>query len=334
MAQASKSGGGALDAAARPPERLDGTDIAAIALSLLWLLVSGGYFLSRPASAEGAGFVVVLMAVFLPVAMFWVAATAARASRVVRTESRRLQAAIDALRQGYIEDRQSRGAGGLDASVERKLDEIARAAKKTESAVAIFTSARGPAAAPAPARGQRVRPAPAEEQPALALAGADEPERAALPNADFIRAVNFPDSETDKAGFAALRRALRDRQARQLIQASQDMLTLLSQDGIYMDDLRPDLARPEVWRRFAGGERGRPIAALGGVRDRASLALAAGRMREDTIFRDTAHHFLRRFDQALARLEPEASDEEIVALSDTRTGRAFMLLGRVAGTFD
>jgi hypothetical protein len=25
----------------------------------------------------------------------------------------------------------------------------------------------------------------------------------------------------------------------------------MSQDGIYMDDLRPDRSRPEVWRRFA-----------------------------------------------------------------------------------
>ena len=53
------------------------------------------------------------------------------------------------------------------------------------------------------------------------------------------------------------------------------MLTLLSQDGIYMDDLRPDRARPEAWRQFAEGARGREVAALGGVRDRSSLALTA-----------------------------------------------------------
>ena len=74
-----------------------------------------------------------------------------------------------------------------------------------------------------------------------------------------------------------------------LIRASQDVLTLLSQDGIYMDDLRPDRARPEVWRRFAQGERGRAIAALGGIHDRSSLVLAAGRMKKDPVFRDAAH---------------------------------------------
>jgi len=149
-----------------------------------------------------------------------------------------------------------------------------------------------------------------------------------------VRALNFPDTEQDEVGFAALRRALKDRTAKQLIQASQDVLTLLSQDGIYMDDLRPDRARPEFWRRFARGERGKAVAALGGVRDRSSLALTAGRMREDTIFRDAAHHFLRKFDQMLEQFEAEANDEEIAALSETRTARAFMLLGRVTGSFD
>ena len=155
-----------------------------------------------------------------------------------------------------------------------------------------------------------------------------------LVHEDFVRALNFPETAEDKAGFAALRRALKHRETAQLIQASQDVLTLLSQDGIYMDDLRPDMARPEIWRRFAGGERGRQIATLGGVRDRSSLALTATRMRSDPIFRDAAHHFLRKFDRMISDFAETASDAEISDLSDTRTARAFMLLGRVAGTFD
>ena len=57
-------------------------------------------------------------------------------------------------------------------------------------------------------------------------------------------------------------------------------------------------------------------------------------MRQDHIFRDTAHHFLRKFDHTFALFEKQATDAEIIALADTRTARAFMLLGRVAGTFD
>jgi len=57
-------------------------------------------------------------------------------------------------------------------------------------------------------------------------------------------------------------------------------------------------------------------------------------MRQDPVFRDVAHHFLRRFDRAFAAFERAADDAEIAALAETRTARAFMLLGRVAGTFD
>ena len=50
--------------------------------------------------------------------------------------------------------------------------------------------------------------------------------------------------------------------------------------------------------------------------------------------RDAAHHFLRTFDKTFAEFETNASDAELVALADTRTARAFMLFGRVAGVFD
>ena len=99
-------------------------------------------------------------------------------------------------------------------------------------------------------------------------------------------------------------------------------------------DERPDRARPELWRRFAQGERGKTIASLGGVRDRSSLALTSARMRQDTIFRDAVHHFLRLFDKTFVEFEKNASDQEVAALAETRTARAFMLLGRVTGIFD
>ena len=151
---------------------------------------------------------------------------------------------------------------------------------------------------------------------------------------DLVRALNFPENQDDTDGFAALRRALRDRQARRLVQASQDVLTLLSQDGIYMDDLRPDPASADLWRRFATCERGRGIDGLGAVRDAATLAVVAARMREDTIFRDAVHHFMRRFDEILVIFAQDATDTDLLALAETRTARAFMLLGRATQTFD
>ena len=56
-------------------------------------------------------------------------------------------------------------------------------------------------------------------------------------------------------------------------------------------------------------------------------------LREDEIFRDTAHHFLRHFDGLTARLVPELDDLQIAVLADSRSSRAFMLLGRVSGVF-
>lgn len=271
------------------------------------------------------------MVIFFPVGMIWVAAIGARSSRIMREESARLQTAIDAIRHAYITQSQ---AGGRDQaphpSIVKKLEEIADAQKKAETTLAMFTSTRAAqiavqAGAPDPEAG---------DQPTLALGTPAEALHPPLSTSDFIRALHFPETAEDQEGFAALRRALKDRPSAQLVQAAQDVLTLLSQDGIYMDDLRPDMARPELWRRFAKGERGRTIAALGGVRDRSSLALAAGRMKQDPIFRDAAHHFLRLFDKGFARFESTASDSEISDLAGTRTARAFMLLGRVTGTFD
>ncbi len=311
---------------------LSGIELTAAALSVVWLVISAAFFLfSGDDGTDGLRFLLTLMVIFFPVGMIWVAAVGSRSSRIMREESARLQTAIDAIRHAYIAQNQ---AGGRDQaphpSIVKKLEEIADAQKKAETTLAMFTSTRAAqiavqAGAPDPETG---------DQPTLALGTPAEALQPPLSNSDFIRALHFPETADDKEGFAALRRALKDRPSAQLVQAAQDVLTLLSQDGIYMDDLRPDMARPEMWRRFAKGERGRTIAALGGVRDRSSLALTAGRMKQDPIFRDAAHHFLRLFDKGFARFENTASDAEISDLASTRTARAFMLLGRVTGTFD
>ena len=201
------------------------------------------------------------------------------------------------------------------------------------------TSAPVQRAAPVGPLTQKPRPsqprtaAPAEQR-TLAFAALPEDDGTPLDRPDLVRALNFPDSEGDSAGFAALRRALRDRNARHLVQASQDVLTLLSQDGIYMDDLRPEGADADLWRRFAKGERGQAMDAVGAIRDDGLLRIVAARMREDTVFRDAVHHFLRRFDLLLIGFEQEASAAELLALADTRTARAFMLLARASRTFD
>ncbi|WP_406720200.1 MULTISPECIES: hypothetical protein [Thioclava] len=314
------------------------TEMIAAALSVLWLVLVIGVWVFIPSGTDGqtTSVIFTVVGIFLPFAMIWVAALTAKASREMRAEAQSLRASVDAMRQAWVTEARAR----RDGSVEKKLDEIVLATRQTETALLnLATQGSGHALeATADTKMALVSPPPAhplhEEQATFELGAPAEPLGTPVTVGDFVRALNFPDTADDREGFRALRRALEDRMMAKLIRAAQDVLNLLSQDGIYMDDLKPDRARPELWRRFAKGERGREVAALGGVRDRSSLALSAARMRNDTVFRDAAHHFLRQFDKTFAGFEPNATDMEIVELSDTRSARAFMLLGRVAGTFD
>lgn len=305
------------------------------AMSLVWLVAVGAYVWTAPDGTGTLGLVLTLLVVFLPLALIWAAVVTLRSVRALRGEAQRLQATVEAMRAAYVQTQQS----AVKPSVEKKLDELTAAARHTETVLASFTSRRDQTLTQPSADRKAAlitpRPAPPEvEQPGLALGTPAEEMRPPLSVSDFIKALQFPETPDDRDGFRALRLALEDRTTAKLIRAAQDVLTLLAQEGIYMDDLKPDRARSELWRRFAGGERGRAIAALGGIRDRSSLALTAGRMREDTVFRDAGHHFLRCFDKTFAAFEPNATDEELAELADTRTTRAFMLFGRVTGTFD
>lgn len=316
-----------------------GLEIGGAILSLVWVVLILVYVLITPPGSDTQtfGLVMTLLMVFLPVALIWVVVITLRSVRDLRAEAARLQATVDAMRASYVQT-QGQAQPALKPSVERKIDEIAAVTRQAGTVLATFTSRRD-AALTVPSADRKAAlapptPEPAAEQAALALGTPPEDTRPPISIADFIRALNFPESPEDKEGFRALRLALEDRTVTKLIRAAQDVLTLLSQDGIYMDDLTPDLSRPDLWRRFAAGERGRSIAGLGGIRDRASLALTTTRMKSDPVFRDAAHHFLRAFDKTFAAFEPNASDADLTELGDTRTARAFMLLGRVTGTFD
>ena len=246
------------------------------------------------AGFDSLRFVGLVVAVIVPVAMVLLTGAAVNTHRRLQDKTFRMQTALDALRQTRVSQ----------PAPQRPVDVK-------------------PVASPTP---------PPEPQPEI---GTATPVVAStLDHIDLIRALNFPDNEDDAEGFAALRAALRDPQARQLVQASQDVLTLLSQDGIYMDDLDVAPANADLWRLFAAGERGAAVADLGGVTDQAALAAVANRKKEDTIFRDSMLHFLRHFDKMIDAFAPEASDEELLILAQTRSARAFMLLGRVVGTFD
>ncbi|MEM9320099.1 MAG: hypothetical protein AAGA70_14000 [Pseudomonadota bacterium] len=266
------------------------------------------------------------LGLIVPIGLIWLAVSTVQTSRQLKAEAQALAASIAALQRAEPPAPQA----APDPTVGDRLEKIVATQAQLQAQIAAL----GPdKVTPAPpiAASSEIRDDP---QTSLSLGTPAEALQSRVTIPEFIKAVNFPDNENDTKGFDMLRKALRDRATERVVRASQDVLTLLSQDGIYMDDLRPDRARPEVWRAFARGDRGRAIAGLGGVHDRSGLALAAGRMRQDPVFRDAVHHFLRSFDHAFIAFEKHASDEEIIRLADTRTARAFMLLGRVTGTFD
>jgi hypothetical protein len=230
-------------------------------------------------------------------------------------------------------------AGDAAAQLERLLS------GQAEQRAALQTLlARSAAPAPPAEPGRRGEPAPAAARPARRAASppATEPPLPLLPEAEgvarpdwptLIRALDFPRDAEDREGFRALKAALRHHGLAQMLQAAEDVLTLLAQEGVFVDDLGPEPGDPEAWRRFMAGRRGAEAAGVGAIRDPQALEIARALTKSDPIFRDTALFFQRRFDAVLGEFAAGAGDAAILELADTRSARAFMLLGRLSGSF-
>lgn len=313
----------------------------AMTLSILWVILFAAYFYWVPQAAvaisqNDLGMPILASLFFLPLVLIWTVSMLARSIGDMRAEAQEIRQTLDEMRKTI----EIEGGAKPGSQVEKQLSEIAALTQKTDSRVTEL------AAKTFETRGENLPPRdiaalggnqPQSEDPGqadLPLLSPLKAERTPITVKEFIKALNFPDNADDKEGFRVLRRAFDERELSKLLQASQDVLTLLSQDGVYMDELRPDSPPAAAWRKFAKGERGLSVAALGGIRDRSSLALAKGRMKNDPIFRDAAHHFLRQFDTVLTEFEQTAEDGELLEMGKTRSALAFMLLGRVTGAFD
>jgi hypothetical protein len=214
----------------------------------------------------------------------------------------------------------------LEAAVQRLAAQAA--APCPEPAAPLPPQA--PAAQPAAAQPPTAQPAPAEPLPLL-----PEAEPGASPDwSELVRALDFPRDAEDHEGFRALRAALRHHGLAQMLQAAEDVLNLLSQEGIFVDELAIDPLDPAAWRRFIAGVRGPEVAGLGAVRDPRALEVARGLAKADSIFRDTALFFQRRFDAVLQEFAGEATDAQLNEIANTRSGRAFMLFVRLSGSLD
>lgn len=266
-----------------------------------WLVLVAGCWLFGPEGAPRSGLARLgtVVSVLAPLVLVWMAVLAADALSVLRAEADSLRLVVDSMR---------REASGASLVRPETAD------------------------TPPPARSRSAAAAPPDaRQSRLDL---DQPARMAeVGPRDLILGLNFPSGPDDAEAVAALHAVLADADLARLVRAAQDVITLLAGRGIYMDDQQPDLPRPELWRRFAEGMRGGAVAGLAGLRNPEAEALLARSLREDEVLRDAVHHFLRQYDRMLGVQVARLDDAQLVALSDSRSGRAFMLLGRVAHIF-
>lgn len=289
--------------------------IAAALAALVWCALFG------LAIYPSTGGIVGLVGFAVPLVLIAVATVFALSVGALREETDQLRTERDILRRAL---RDQPPPSFDDPESVAQTPEAQTPADQPESAPAAEKLA-----VKAPVK--RRPPAPARQSSLPLEPEGDRAPDLSLP--DLIRALHFPETPEDKAGMRALQLALRDHKAQLVVRAAQDMLTLLSQDGVYMDDLEPERVGPDLWRRFAAGDRAREIAAVGGIHDPAALELCRRKLQDNTVYRDTAHHFLRRFDQTLSDLVPQLNDDGLLALTETRSARAFMLVGRAAGVF-
>lgn len=293
----------------------------------VWLLSGAGFLLIADfPGMDAMTLAAVAIAAFMPAIIVSFGLLVAAATWSLSRETHHLQGAVDELRRAVLQREAETAA--LSPVAQSRLEDLKSAQEETDTRLTMFFSQRA-----------RTLAAPSDtfvsqdQQTTFPLDDDTTPADAPLPPADLIRALNFPENEDDSEGFQSLRLALSDPRIAPLIRAAQDVLTRLAQEGVYMDDLRPDRTRPEFWRAFAQGTRGAMIAPLGGIRDRSCLAITSGRMRSDPEFRASAHLFLREFDRVFSAFGQEADDSQITAIADTRSARAFMLVGRVSGVF-
>jgi hypothetical protein len=329
---------------------------AALVAAAIWMAAVVGYaaglFGSDEAQPGGLTAVVLLIASLLPVGMLLSVAAMARETAALRAEIAALRAALGVARVEAPRDGPSPEAARAAADAARA------AAAETARALAsrldrLETALRAEAGADAPASGRvaPARPAPAP-RPAAAPRGADAPgpqaaaegqadlpfrEASAAPVgwAQIARALDFPRDQSDAEGFAALRAAVADPQVAQLLQAAEDVLTLLAADGLHMEDLSPRETRLEDWRAYAEGARGAKAAAIGAIEDPDIVGRVRARVKRDAIFRDACLVFARRWATLVQRLFRDlGEDPAMLALADSRSGRAFMLTARAMGAFD
>lgn len=153
---------------------------------------------------------------------------------------------------------------------------------------------------------------------------------AALSLATVIRALSFANDDDDTEGFEAVDRAMDDERIAGILDASQRVLHRLAEIDIFMDNLTPDIATPEVWRLHAANAGDSEISTLGGIAETHVFEQVSGLLEQDPEFREQASLMMHRINEQMLHIIGTADDDQILQFARSRTVLAFILLGNVA----
>ncbi len=145
----------------------------------------------------------------------------------------------------------------------------------------------------------------------------------------FTRAANFPESEDDIETLDALYDVLTDPEAASLLQCAEDTLASLADIDLYMEDFTPPRGTVDAWRAHLDGSGGR---AIDGIDASVEQSRIRAKLNADKGFEHLAAKFLDRYEEMGRRLLAEAEEPGLITdLSNTRTGRAYLMIAGPAG---
>ena len=145
----------------------------------------------------------------------------------------------------------------------------------------------------------------------------------------FARAANFPESEDDVETLDALYDVLTDPEAASLLQCAEDTLASMADIDLYMEDFIPRLVPVSTWKNHLDGSGGDRIEGIDAPVEQSRIRAKLG---ADKGFEHLCEKFMDRYEEMGRRLLNETDNEKlIVDLSNTRTGRAYLMIGEAAG---
>lgn len=148
-----------------------------------------------------------------------------------------------------------------------------------------------------------------------------------LPMPIILRALNLADSESDSEGLEAVQAAMHHGGG-EMFNHVGNVLQSLAAIGILTDELVPDFAPPDIWRTHGYDRADRLAKSLGGFeRESRYVPRVAALLAEDEKFRIVAEAMVIEIGQLLKNLVARANDQDIRTAVNSRSVRAYVLLG-------